>query len=67
MAGAVRRQPTTAARRGESAFERHQRLVAEAVSFYGERAPEAPRQQPVKTDHDMLRESYRCASAVARV
>lgn len=61
MAGVpVRRQPTTAARKAESAFERHQRMVAEAVSFYGEGAPEAPRMQAVKTDQDVLRESYRC-------
>ena len=38
-------------------------MVAEAVAFYGERAPEAPRVQAVRTDHDVLRESYRCGES----
>lgn len=60
MAGApVRQQPSSAARCGETAFERHSRLVAAAVSFYGERPPEAPVLTAAKTDQDVLRETFR--------
>ena len=60
MAGApVRQQPSSAARRGETAFERHSRLVAAAVSYYGERPPEAPAARAAKTDQDILRETFR--------
>ena len=67
MAGApVRQQPSSAARRSETAFERHARLVAAAVSYYGERPPEAPTLIAAKTDQDVLRETFRWVLAVIR-
>ena len=60
MAGApMRRQATSAARHGETAFERHSRLMSAAVSFYGERLPEASVLGAAKTDEDALRETFR--------
>ncbi|BDA50345.1 Protein FRA10AC1 homolog [Coccomyxa sp. Obi] len=44
---------------GLTAYDRHKRLMAEYVNFYGGRMP-APAEQPtVKTDYDVLREQYR--------
>jgi hypothetical protein len=61
MAGVpVQQQPSSAARRGETAFERHSRLVSAAISFYGEHVPEAPVVRVAKTDQDVLRETFRC-------
>jgi len=59
MAGMVRQQPSAAARTAESAFERHQRMIAEAVRLYGDRIPEASAPPPVKTDKAILHETYR--------
>ncbi|EIE22911.1 hypothetical protein COCSUDRAFT_8481, partial [Coccomyxa subellipsoidea C-169] len=44
---------------GLTAYDRHKRLMAEYVNFYGGKLP-APAQQPtLKTDYDILREQYR--------
>ena len=46
---------------GLTAYDRHKRLMAEYVNFYGGKLP-GPAQQPtLKTDYDILREQYRCA------
>jgi len=45
---------------GLTAYDRHKRLMAEYVKFYGGKLP-APAEQPtLKTDYDILREQYRC-------
>ncbi len=49
---------------GLTAYDRHKRLIAEYVGFYGGKMP-APAEQPtVKTDYDVLREQYRSATIV---
>ena len=61
MAGVpIQQQPSSATHRGETAFERHSRLVSAAINFYGERVPEAPAARAAKTDEDVLRETFRC-------
>lgn len=46
---------------GLTAYDRHKRLIAEYVNFYGGKLP-APAEQPtLKTDYDILREQYRYA------
>lgn len=46
---------------GLTAYDRHKRLMAEYVNFYGGKMP-APAEQPtMKTDYDVLREQYRWA------
>ena len=42
-----------------TAFDRHKRLIADYVTFYGGRAPEPPPVVATRTDHDILREQYR--------
>lgn len=45
---------------GLTAYDRHKRLMAEFVKFYGGKLP-APAELPtLKTDYDILREQYRC-------
>ena len=44
---------------GMTAFDRHKRLIADYVNFYGGRAPEPPPVVATRTDHDILREQYR--------
>lgn len=44
---------------GLTAFERHKRLMADYVRYYGGRQP-APSQPTAKSDYDVLREQYRC-------
>ena len=44
---------------GMTAFDRHKRLMADYVTYYGGRAPEPPPVVATRTDHDILREQYR--------
>ena len=46
---------------GMTAFERHKRLMADYVRFYGGKAPEQAPLLATHTDHDILREQYRRA------
>jgi hypothetical protein len=44
---------------GLTAFERHKRLMADWVQFYGGSVPEQAPLLATRTDHDVLREQYR--------
>lgn len=45
---------------GLSAFDRHQWLMKDAIKYYRAKLP--PAQQTLKTDYDVLKEQYRCAT-----
>ena len=45
---------------GLSAFDRHQWLMKDAIKYYRAKLP--PVQQTLKTDFDVLKEQYRCAT-----
>ena len=54
---AVHRQQQRQDLLGLSAFDRHKKLLAEYMAYYGGKLP--PPQQTLKTDYDALRDKYR--------
>jgi hypothetical protein len=46
---------------GLNAYERHKWMMADYVNFYGGRLPPPP-QPTARSDYEILREQYRCAS-----
>ncbi len=52
---------------GLTAYDRHKRLMAEYVNFYGGKLPAPAQQSTLKTDYDILREQYRCVAVLLEI